>query len=106
MKFKTRGTFSPETLIDIAQRASACLQDAGVDRVTGVSLYLTVVDKHGIPCPLCLDGDALKELMLDVEHLSLPMPAPQLSVGRPSSGPRQRSSSGNRAPARNRARAS
>lgn len=86
MKFTTKGTFQSETLIDIAQRAVACLQDAGAERVAGVSVYLTVVDKHGAPCPLCLNGETLDQLDLDVAGLALSMPTARLSVGKPQTG--------------------
>lgn len=86
MKFTTRGTFTTEALIEIAQRAVACLQDAGAERVAGVSVYLTVVDKHGAPCPLCLDGETLDQLDLDVAGLALAMPPARLSVGKPQTG--------------------
>jgi len=90
MKFTTKGTFQSETLIDIVQRAVACLQDAGAERVSGVSLYVTVVDRHGVPCPLCLDGETLKQLDLDVAGLALAMPPARLSVGKPQTGPTAR----------------
>ena len=54
--FDAPGTFAAETLIDIVQRAVACLQDAGAERISDITLTLTVVDRHGAPCPLCLDG--------------------------------------------------
>jgi hypothetical protein len=83
MKFKTRGTFETEALIDIAQRAVACLQDAGAERVASVSVYLTVVDRHGAPCPLCLDGETLDQLDLDMADLALAVPPARLVVGKP-----------------------
>ncbi|MBU2580377.1 MAG: hypothetical protein KJ622_01475 [Alphaproteobacteria bacterium] len=83
MKFKTQGTFNSETLVDIAQRAVACLQDAGAERVAGVSVYLTVVDKHGAPCPLLL-GDEISDCIdLDVADLALAVPQARLKVGKP-----------------------
>ena len=86
MKFTTRGTFATEALIPIAERAVACLQDAGAERVAGVSVYLTVVDRHGAPCPLSLDGEALDQLDLDVGDLALAVPSARLVVGKPNSG--------------------
>lgn len=83
MKFKAHGTFQSETLIDITQRAVACLQDAGVERVAGVSVTVTVVDKHGAVCPLVLDGETLDQLDLDVADMALAMPSARLTVGRP-----------------------
>jgi len=86
MKFKARGTFETEALIEIAQRAVACLQDAGAERLAGVSVYLTVVDKHGVPCRLYLNGETLDQLDLDVADLALAVSSAQLSVGRPQAG--------------------
>lgn len=83
MKFKTQGTFNSETLIDIAQRAVACLQDAGAERVAGVSLYVTVVDKHGAPCPLLLGDELTESVNLDVADLTLAVPQARLKVGKP-----------------------
>ena len=87
MKFKANGTFNSETLVDIAQRAVACLQDAGADRVTGVSVYLTVVDKHGAPCPLMLGDEMAESIDLDVADLGLKVPRAQLKVGKPALQP-------------------
>lgn len=84
MKFKAKGTFNSETLIDIAQRAVACLQDAGAERVAGVSLYVTVVDKHGVPCPLLIGEEMIESLDLDVADMALHLPTARLSVGKPS----------------------
>jgi hypothetical protein len=86
MKFRSPGTFETETLIDIAQRTVAALQDAGVERVAGVNLYLTIVDKRGLPCPLCRDGEVLDWIDLDVSDLALEAPSPRLSVGKPETG--------------------
>lgn len=94
MKFKTRGIVETEALIEIAQRAVACLQDAGAERVAGVSVYLTVVDTQGAACPLCLDGETLDQLDLDVADLALAMPAAKLAVGKPQTGRRPRPAAG------------
>ena len=91
MKFKAAGIFEPETIVDVAQRLTAVLQDAGVVRVENVSVYLTIVDKSGARRSLQLGEDVVDTFALDCADLACPAPAARLKVGRTAAGPARRS---------------
>ena len=93
MRFKINGQFETETLIDVAQRITAELQDAGALRVAGINVYLSVVDRHGVSRSLTLGCELVETLSIDCSDLALDVPAPKLAVGRASSpmaGPKPR----------------
>ncbi len=81
MKFHTTGTFKTETLIDIAMRLVARLQDAGVVGVGGVAVTLTPLDKKGAPCPLLLDGEAIDKIAIDCRDIARAETEPSLAIG-------------------------
>ena len=80
MRFRTRGTFATESVIEIAQRLVALLQDADVARVCGLNIYLTTVDKKGAHRELMLDGQAIEIADIDCADLALPAPECKLSL--------------------------
>ncbi len=94
MKFHITGTFETETLIDIAMRIVARLQDADVAGIGGVSFTLTPLDKKGVPCPLLLNGAAIERMEIDCRDIAHPETAPVLEIGDPdrrtSRGPSRR----------------
>jgi len=80
MRIRTNGEFKTETIVDIAQRIMAQLQDAGVERVSGLNVYLSIVDKHGAQRDLELDGTTVDVLSIDCEDLTVRKRASQLRV--------------------------
>jgi len=93
MRFRTRGTFQTETVIDLAQRLVAQLQDAGVERVVDVNVYLSVVDRQGAQRHLLLDGTKIDLLNIPADDLAVAAPEKCLSVSRagarPTAGPKR-----------------
>ncbi|MEO0731141.1 MAG: hypothetical protein AAFY64_12225 [Pseudomonadota bacterium] len=81
MRFKTSGVFETEALIDVVQRLVAQLQDANVQRVTGVNVYLSVIDKAGTKRTLTLGGEAIDTITLECSDLTLPDAEPKLQLG-------------------------
>lgn len=82
MRFKIIGEFETETLIELAQRAAAQLQDAGVERVAGVNIYLSVVDRKGVMRSLSLGDEPVEQITLDCGDLALERAAPRLELSR------------------------
>jgi len=80
MRFRTRGIFASETVIEIAQRLVALLQDADVARVCGLNIYLTTIDKKGAHRELTLDGHALEIADIDCTDLALSEPQSKLAL--------------------------
>jgi len=80
MRFRTRGIFASETVIEIAQRLVALLQDADVARVCGLNIYLTTIDKKGAHRELALDGRALEIADIDCADLALSEPHSKLAL--------------------------
>lgn len=77
MRFKTRGTFETEAIIDIAQRVMAQVQEAGVDHVAGFNIYLTPTDAAGKHRRFVKDGLEIDHI--DVETWDLTVPEPEES---------------------------
>lgn len=96
MKFRATGTFETETIIDIAQRLTAVLQDADVVRVQNLNVYLTVVDKSGAHRSLQLGDETIDAFALDCADLACAAPPSRLKLGRPSSGANRRPNPANR----------
>lgn len=82
MRIKSTGTFTTETLVDIAQRMMAELQDAGVSHVQNVNVYLNIVDKTGSQRSLVLGDRTIDILPLDCSDLEAQMPEQRLSLAR------------------------
>ena len=80
MRFKAMGIFETETLIDVVQRLVAQLQDANVQRVTGVNVYLSVIDKAGAKRTLTLGGEAIDTITLECSDLALADAKPKLQL--------------------------
>jgi len=72
MKFGTRGRFKTEDIVDIAMRCMAELQDAGIEYVSGVNLYLTPTDKRGRQRSILKDGQEVDQIRPMVDDLVLP----------------------------------
>lgn len=84
MRFKINGEFETETLVDLAQRVMAELQDAGVAHVAGVNVYLSIRDARGVERTLMRDGQLVDCLVLDCTDLAVSRPAAPLELSRPS----------------------
>ena len=80
MRFRTKGTFAAEAVIEIAQRLVAVLQDGDVAKVSRVNIYLTVSDKKGRSRALTLDGHEIDLLDIDCKDLALPEPQGKLGL--------------------------
>ncbi|MEO0722780.1 MAG: hypothetical protein AAFY43_11610 [Pseudomonadota bacterium] len=77
----------------MAQRLVAQLQDAGVERVVDVNVYLSVVDRHGAQRHLLLDGAEVDLLDIPADDLAVAAPAKRLALSRagsrPTAGPKR-----------------
>lgn len=80
MRFRTRGTFATEFVIEIAQRLVALLQDADVAKVSGLNIYLTTMDKKDAARDMALDGRILEIADIECEDLALPEPQGKLTL--------------------------
>ncbi len=80
MKFGTYGTFDTESVIDVAQRIVAQLQDAGVDHVAGLNIYLTPTDKTGRHRKFVKDGLELDEMRIECWDIALPEQESEIST--------------------------
>jgi len=77
MRFKAKGTFETEAIIDIAQRVMAQVQEAGVDHVAGFNIYLTPTDANGKHRRFVRDG-------LEIDHVDVE--AWDLAIAEPEQG--------------------
>lgn len=82
MRFRTRGTMTSEAVVDVASRVVATLQDAGVERVAGVNLYLTVIDKKGAERTLEVGGELVESWDVPCADLIVPDAPKRLQVAR------------------------
>ena len=80
MKFGTRGKFKTEDIIEIAMRSVAELQDAGVEYVSGVNLYLTPIDQKGRQRTILKNGKEVDHIRPDLEDLALPEADPIITT--------------------------
>ena len=64
MRFKTRGNLSTEAIIEVAQRVMAQVQEAGVDHISGLNIYLTPTNQAGQHKRFVRDG-------LEVDHVDI-----------------------------------
>jgi len=80
MKFGARGRFKTEDIVDIAMRCMAELQDADIEYVSGVNLYLTPTDKSGRQRSILKDGQKVDQLHPIVDDLVLPEAEVQVST--------------------------
>lgn len=74
MRFKTRGNFETEAIIEIAQRVMAQVQEAGVDHVSGFNIYLTPTDQTGKHRRFVQDGLEIDHVDIETWDLALPEP--------------------------------
>lgn len=74
MRFKTRGTFETEAIIDITQRVMAQLQEAGVDHVSRFNIYLYATDAEGRQRRFVKDGLEIEEVEVETWDLAVAEP--------------------------------
>ncbi|MBI1384702.1 MAG: hypothetical protein GC150_07320 [Rhizobiales bacterium] len=100
MRFKIPGEFETETLLDLSQRIMAVLQDAGVERVAQLNVYLSIVGRDGLQRELERDGEPIDTLTLDGRDLACPSRPDRLTVSdRPAESRPAARSEARRAPA-------
>ena len=78
-RFKTRGTFQTEAIIEIAQRMVAQIQDAGIEHVTGLNFYVTPADQAGRHRRFVRDGLEVDLINLETWDLEVPETDSELS---------------------------
>lgn len=78
MRFKTRGNFATEDIIEIAQRVMAQVQEAGVEHVSGFNIYLTPTDEAGKHRRFVKDGLEIDHV--DIETWDLAIAEPESAV--------------------------
>lgn len=91
MRFKTRGHFATEDILEVAQRVVAQVQDAGVDHVSGFNIYLTPTDSDGRHRRFVKDGLEVDHVEVEVWDLTLPEPESEMSsvyANEPTNAPR------------------
>ena len=71
MRFRAKGRFETEAVIEIARRVVAALQDAGVARVGAVNVYLSPMDKAGAAREITRDNEAIECLDIECGDLAL-----------------------------------
>lgn len=88
MKSRAKGLYATESMVGIAERVMAQLQDAGVTHVRDVAIYYTPADWRGQVVEVGTAEGLVDELVISCGELALPMAVAKLEVRRPTPGRR------------------
>ncbi|MEM7172460.1 MAG: hypothetical protein AAF530_19990 [Pseudomonadota bacterium] len=80
MRFKTRGTFQTEAILEVAQRVMAQIQDAGVDHISGFNIYLTPTDAAGKHRRFVKDGLEIDHVDVETWDLAIVEPESEMTT--------------------------
>lgn len=79
MRFKTRGNIATEDILEVAQRVIAQVQEAGVDHVSGLNIYLTPTDATGKHRRFVKDGLGVDQVEIETWDLAVAEPESTMS---------------------------
>ncbi len=88
LKSNAPGLYATESLILIAERVMAALQDAGVTHIRDVAIYLTPADRHGVRLEVATADGPVTTLGVDCTGFALPMAATKPAARYPAAAPR------------------